>query len=228
MFGLRKAHRTMLVVSGLSTVLLFSEMTRSLIPAMDIRDYFTTVQTVLDTVPFEAVDTVVAELMRAADNGNMVYIFGNGGSASTATHFACDLAKRTNVEGQPRFRVISLTDNTAIMTALSNDISYDEVFAEQLEPLVRAGDVVIGISGSGNSRNVLNAIQVANTAGATTIGFCGFNGGKLKEMVDVPVHVNHFDMAMVEDVHLMLEHAICEKLRALRLAAGERMIATNG
>lgn len=194
---------------------------------MDIRDYFATVQAVLDTVPFAAVDAVVTELMRAADNGNMVYIFGNGGSAATATHFACDLAKRTVVEGQPRFRVISLTDNTAIMTALSNDISYDQVFAEQLEPLVRPGDVVIGISGSGNSRNVLNAIAVARAAGAVTVGFCGFNGGKLKEMTDLPVHIDHYDMAMVEDVHLMLEHAICEKLRALRLAAGESIIATN-
>lgn len=195
---------------------------------MDIRNYFATVQAVLDTVPFEAVDAVVAELMRAADDGNMVYIFGNGGSAATATHFGCDLAKRTVVDGQPRFRVISLTDNNALMTALSNDISYDQVFAEQLEPLVRPGDVVIGISGSGNSPNVLNGIKVANAAGATTIGFCGFGGGKLKDMVDLPIHVDHHDMAMVEDVHLMLEHAICEKLRALRLAAGERMFATNG
>jgi D-sedoheptulose 7-phosphate isomerase len=195
---------------------------------MDIRDYFATVQAVLDTVPFKAVDAVVAELMRAAESGKMVYIFGNGGSAATATHFACDLAKRTSVEGQPRFRVMSLTDNVSLMTALSNDISYDQVFAEQLEPLVRPGDVVIGISGSGNSRNVLNAISVANAAGATTVGFCGFGGGRLKEMVDLPVHIDHYDMAMVEDVHLMLEHAICEKLRALRLAAGESVVTASG
>ncbi len=194
---------------------------------MDIRDYFATVQAVLDTVPFEAVEAVVSELMHTADNGNMVYIFGNGGSAATATHFSCDLAKRTIVEGQPRFRVISLTDNNALMTAISNDISYDQVFAEQLEPLVRPGDMVIGISGSGNSRNVLNGINVARAAGAITVGFCGFGGGRLKDMVDLPVHVDHDDMAMVEDVHLMLEHAICEKLRALRLAADEIVIAAT-
>ncbi len=194
---------------------------------MDIREYFVTVQTLLDTVPFEAVEPVVNALMRANLAGKTVYIFGNGGSAATATHFGCDLAKRTIIEGQPRFRVIALTDNNALMTALSNDISYDEVFAEQLRPLVRSGDVVIGISGSGNSRNVLNAIAVANAAGATTVGFCGFDGGKLKTMVDLPVHIDHNDMAMVEDVHLMLEHAICEKLRALQLAAVESAIVAE-
>lgn len=194
---------------------------------MDVRQYFATVQTVLDKVPFEAVDAVVDALMRANQAGKTVYIFGNGGSAATATHFGCDLAKRTIVDGQPRFRVISLTDSNALMTALSNDIGYEEVFAEQLRPLVRPGDVVIGISGSGNSPNVLNAIAAANTAGATTIGFCGFNGGKLKDMVDLPVHIHHHDMAMVEDVHLMLEHAICEKLRALRLAAVDPLVVAE-
>ncbi len=186
---------------------------------MDIRHYFDTVQALLNDTPFDAVDTVIEVLVKANHAGQTIFICGNGGSAATATHFACDLAKRPNVPGQPRFRVIALTDNNALMTALSNDISYDSVFAEQLAPLVRAGDVVIGISGSGNSRNVLNAIQVAHDAGAVTIGFCGYDGGKLKEMVHHPVHVPSNVMAMVEDVHLMLEHAICEKLLALNNAA---------
>lgn len=186
---------------------------------MNIRDYFSTVQALLDEIPFEAVDRVVEVLIEANRAGRTVFIFGNGGSASTATHFGCDLAKRPIVAGQPRFRVIALTDNNALMTAISNDISYDAVFSEQLIPLVRAGDVAIGISGSGNSRNVLNAVQVAREAGATTIGFCGYDGGKLKNMVDLPVHVPSNTMAMVEDVHLMLEHAICEKLLALNQAA---------
>jgi D-sedoheptulose 7-phosphate isomerase len=186
---------------------------------VNIRDYFSTVQALLDEIPFEAVDRVVEVLIEANRAGRTVFIFGNGGSASTATHFGCDLAKRPIVAGQPRFRVIALTDNNALMTAISNDISYDAVFSEQLIPLVRAGDVAIGISGSGNSRNVLNAVQVAREAGATTIGFCGYDGGKLKNMVDLPVHVPSNTMAMVEDVHLMLEHAICEKLLALNQAA---------
>jgi D-sedoheptulose 7-phosphate isomerase len=192
---------------------------------MDVRNYFTTLQSVLNHVPFEAVDAVVDVLMKANQNRKTVFIFGNGGSAATATHFGCDLAKRPIVDGQPRFRVMALTDNNALMTALSNDISYDEVFAEQLRPLVAPGDVVIGISGSGNSPNVLSAITVANAAGATTIGFCGFDGGKLKTLVDLPVHIDHANMAMVEDVHLMLEHAICEKLRALHLAASTETLA---
>lgn len=182
---------------------------------MDIRHYFATVQNLLDQVPFDAVEPVVDALVAANRAGQTVFICGNGGSASTATHFGCDLAKRPIVQGQPRFRVIALTDNNALMTALSNDISYDDVFSEQLLPLVRPNDVVIGISGSGNSRNVLKAMEVAREAGATTVGFCGYDGGKLKGMVDLPVHVPSHTMAMVEDVHLMLEHAICERLLAV-------------
>jgi D-sedoheptulose 7-phosphate isomerase len=189
---------------------------------VEIRHYFSTVQSVLSDVPFEVVDEVVSVLMAANHAGNTVFICGNGGSAATATHFGCDLAKRPIVAGQPRFRVVALTDNNALMTALSNDISYDAVFSEQLIPLVRRGDVLIGISGSGNSKNVLNAVQVANDAGATTIGFCGYDGGALKQIADVPVHIPSSVMAMVEDVHLMLEHAICERLLALNMEAAAK------
>ena len=197
---------------------------------MEIRQYFAAVQGVLDTVPFHAVDAVVDALVDTNRRGNTIYICGNGGSAATATHFACDLAKRPIVDGQPRYRVLALTDNNALMTALSNDIGYDQVFAEQLLSLVKPGDLVIGISGSGNSANVLNAIRVANAAGATTVGFCGFDGGKLKDMVDIAVHIAHDDMAMIEDVHLMLEHAICEKLRALNLNSSQidKLAHANG
>jgi D-sedoheptulose 7-phosphate isomerase len=182
---------------------------------VEIRQYFSGVQQLLNHIPFDAVERVVETLMDANRSGQTVFICGNGGSAATATHFGCDLAKRPTVPGQPRFRVIALTDNNALMTAISNDISYDAVFAEQLIPLVRPGDVVIGISGSGNSPNVLNAMRVASEAGAVTIGFCGYDGGKLKPIVDIPVHVPSNVMAMVEDVHLMLEHAICERLLAI-------------
>ncbi len=157
--------------------------------------------------------------MDANRAGQTIFICGNGGSAATATHFGCDLSKRPLVEGQPRFRVVAITDNISLMTAVSNDISYDECFAEQIKSLVRPDDVLIAISGSGNSRNVIRAIEVADQMGATTIGFCGYDGGKMKPLVDIPVHVPSFNMAMVEDVHLMLEHAICEKLLALRKAA---------
>lgn len=195
---------------------------------MDVRVYFSTVQELLSKVPFAAVDQVVKTLISANRAGQTVFICGNGGSASTATHFGCDLAKRPIVAGQPRYRVIPLTDNNALMTALSNDIGYEVVFSEQLIPLVREGDVLIGISGSGNSKNVLKAVEVAKAAGATTIGFSGYDGGKLAPAVDISVHIPSFNMAMVEDVHLMLEHAICERLLAVNQEAAAAMPVSNG
>jgi D-sedoheptulose 7-phosphate isomerase len=195
---------------------------------MDVRVYFSTVQELLNKVPFAAVDQVVETLISANQAGQTVFICGNGGSASTATHFGCDLAKRPIVAGQPRYRVIPLTDNNALMTALSNDIGYEVVFSEQLIPLVRKGDVLIGISGSGNSKNVLKAVEVAKAAGATTIGFSGYDGGKLAPAVDISVHIPSFNMAMVEDVHLMLEHAICERLLAVNQEAAVAMPVSNG
>jgi D-sedoheptulose 7-phosphate isomerase len=196
---------------------------------MDVRNYFSSVQELLNKIPFEAVDRVVEALISANRAGQTVYICGNGGSASTATHFGCDLAKRPIVAGQPRYRVVPLTDNNALMTALSNDIGYDVVFSEQLIPLVRKGDILIGISGSGNSKNVIKAVEVAKAAGAITIGFSGYDGGKLAPAVDISVHIPSFNMAMVEDVHLMLEHAICERLLAVNQAAAAAVPAgSNG
>jgi D-sedoheptulose 7-phosphate isomerase len=196
---------------------------------MDVRVYFNTVQELLNKVPFSAVDQAVEALLNANQAGQTVFICGNGGSAATATHFGCDLAKRPIVAGQPRYRVISLTDNNALMTAISNDIGYDVVFSEQLIPLVRKGDILIAISGSGNSKNVIKAVEAAKAAGAITIGFSGYDGGKLAPAVDISVHIPSFNMAMVEDVHLMLEHAICERLLAEnQLAATAVPVTSNG
>ena len=114
------------------------------------------------------------------------------------------------------------------MTALSNDIGYDVVFSEQLIPLVRKGDILIGISGSGNSKNVIKAVEVAKAAGTITIGFSGYDGGKLAPAVDISVHIPSFNMAMVEDVHLMLEHAICERLLAVNQEAASVPVSSNG
>lgn len=195
---------------------------------MEIRTYFSEVQALIDKTPFAQVEAVVEALMQANQSGQTVFICGNGGSAATATHFGCDLSKRPLVEGQPRFRVIALTDNNSLITALANDIGYEVVFAEQIKSLGRKGDLLIGISGSGNSKNVLNAVSAANELGITTVGFSGYDGGKLAPMVDISVHVPSFNMAMVEDIHLMLEHAICEKLLALRQMAAAPVGALNG
>ena len=175
--------------------------------------YVQEIKDTLDRLPWEAIQEVVDVLHKARLNDRQVFIMGNGGSAATASHFACDLGKGTLMPGRPRFRVIALTDNMPLFSALANDFGYDRVFVEQLASLVRPGDVVVGISGSGNSANVLNAIFFARQVGATTIGLAGFDGGRLKDMVDVCVVVPNHCMEQVEDLHLMLEHLISTKLR---------------
>ena len=156
----------------------------------------------------------IAILLESARLGRKVFICGNGGSASTASHFACDLAKNTMVVGAPRLRVVGLTDNVPMMTAWANDTGYDNVFAAQLIPLIEPGDVLIGISCSGNSPNVLNAVVAARQSGATTIAFTGDKGGQLIDFVDIFIRVSHPLIEIQEDVHLALGHCITVALRA--------------
>lgn len=184
-----------------------------------IQTYMAQLQEMVAQLPTELVAQVVETLLACAQRGNKVFIFGNGGSASTATHFACDLAKNTQVAGAPRFRVIGLTDNMALMTAWANDTAFDNVFAAQLEPLVEADDVVIGISCSGNSANVLKAMEVARHHGATTIGLTGDHGGRLKDMVDLCIITPSPRIEQQEDAHLILEHCICATIRDELMAA---------
>jgi D-sedoheptulose 7-phosphate isomerase len=164
----------------------------------------------LDEISQENVQTIVDVIYDAYRNNKQVFIMGNGGSASISSHFACDLGKGTIMEGKSRFRVMSLNDNIALITALSNDFGYDCVFKEQLINLVSEGDIVIAITGSGNSPNILEAMRYAESRHATTIGLIGFGGGKLKEMVDYEITVNNHNYGQVEDVHLILEHMICQ------------------
>jgi len=138
---------------------------------------------------------------------------GNGGSASTASHFVCDLAKNTRRDGLPHYRVIGLTDNMAIFSAYANDEGYENVFAQQLANLILPGDIVIGISASGNSPNVINAIHEAKRHQVTTIGFTGFDGGRLGPLVDINIHVKSNVIEHVEDIHLMLEHMIVKAIK---------------
>ncbi|NLG49421.1 MAG: HAD-IIIA family hydrolase [Chloroflexi bacterium] len=149
-----------------------------------------------------------ARLRRAS-----VFLCGNGGSAATASHFVNDLNKGANVIGLPRFRAIGLTDNLPLLTAWSNDTEYANAFAEPLRNLARPGDVLIGISGSGNSPNVLQAARLARQMGLTTVGMVGGRGGQLAGLVDVPVVVGNACMEQIEDVHMVLEHAIISGLR---------------
>jgi D-sedoheptulose 7-phosphate isomerase len=178
-----------------------------------VRNYITDLQNTLDLLPHDLIQITIDILHEARLNDRQVFIMGNGGSASTASHFACDLAKNTRIPGWPHFRVIGLTDNMATFSAYANDEGYENVFVQQLASFVRPNDVVIGISTSGNSANVIRAIELANRIDAITIGFTGFDGGALRELVDIDIHVPSNCIEQVEDIHLMLEHLICTALR---------------
>jgi D-sedoheptulose 7-phosphate isomerase len=173
-----------------------------------IKKYIRDMVDVYSSVSEEEILQVIKILDEARNNNKTIFIMGNGGSASNASHFVNGLSKGAEAEGKLRFRAIGLTDNIPNLLAYGNDYGYEHIFDEQLKNLLRKGDIVIGISGSGNSKNVLNAVDYAKKNGATTIGFCGFNGGKLKEMVDYNIHVKSDCMEIVEDVHLSITHLI--------------------
>ena len=176
------------------------------------RKYITELQITLDRLPVETIELVISMLHEARLSNRQIFIMGNGGSASTASHFVCDLGKNTRWMGLPNFRVMGLTDNMALFSALANDEGYENVFAQQLASFVHPGDIVIGISTSGNSANVVNAIKLANQVGAMTIGFTGFDSGQLGPLLDINIHVPSDSIEQVEDIHLMLEHLICKAL----------------
>lgn len=181
--------------------------------SIQVETYLMQLQDTVANLPVELIEQVIEVLLEAAHSDKKIFICGNGGSASTSSHFACDLAKNTIVPGAPAFRVIALTDNMALMTAWANDSDYDNVFAAQLNPLVESGDVVIGISCSGNSGNILNAMAVARHHKAITIGFTGDQGGQLQEMTDLCIRAPSSRIEQQEDVHLILEHCICAAIR---------------
>lgn len=175
--------------------------------------YLTQVGEALTKLPIEKVKDVVKLLDDARTKGKRVFILGNGGSAATASHFACDLAKGAIVPGQPRLRAIALTESVPLISAWSNDSCYENMFSEQLTNWMESEDIIIGISGSGNSPNVLNAMRTARSAGALTIAFTGFNGGKIKHLADLCIIVSSYSMEQVEDIHLLLCHLITVCLR---------------
>jgi len=182
-----------------------------------ISEYFEELNKILARIPEKDIEDITNVIYNAYTNNRTIFIFGNGGSASTASHFACDLGKgtlsRVYDPSEKRFRVVSLTDSVPTMTAYANDLSFEDIFVQQLRNLVHKGDVVIAVTGSGNSKNVIKAVKYARDCGAVTIGLLGFDGGKVKKLLDkyVVVPSNHY--GRIEDVHLILEHLITDYLR---------------
>lgn len=180
-----------------------------------LAQYLETTVAALRTIDLEAVGRVVEELLSAYRDDRRVLIFGNGGSATTAAHLAEDLATYAIPFSTPkRLQVLSLADSPSVITALGNDLSFDEVFAEQVQQWARGGDVVIAMSGSGNSPNILAGIERARAIGCTTVGLSGFDGGQLRKMVDHPLHVGIPAMQNAQDGHMVIVHPLIDGFRA--------------
>ena len=178
-----------------------------------LQSYLWKMRETVDALPVGEVARVAEELLRARAAGKTVYILGNGGSAATASHAVADWAKPRHDDDHGSVKAVSLVDNVPLMTAWANDTSFDNVFAAQLESRLTPGDVVIAVSGSGNSPNVLRAVETARRRGAITVGLSGFEGGALAGLVDVAVVVPADEQRIIEDVHTMIAHAVTVALR---------------
>jgi len=179
----------------------------------EIEHYWHELASTIQAMPFDMLTKAAELLLDCYRRGSTVFMLGNGGSAATASHFACDLAKGTQVIGLPAFRVISLSDNVPLMTAWANDTNYERIFAEQLATLIRPDDIVIAISASGNSPNILAAARMAQQSGAITLALTGQDGGKLSRLADFTIYVPSQSIEQVEDAHLVIAHSLCVVLR---------------
>jgi len=155
-----------------------------------------------DRLDFKAIDKIARVLERAEKNKKQVFVMGNGGSAATASHIATDWAKTAERPGKPLLRCMSLNDNVAFMSAIGNDLGYEKLFVRQLENVLNRGDVVVLVSGSGNSPNVIEAAKFAKKKGAVVVGFTGFSGGRLRKLSDVLFHVESDQYGVIEDMHM--------------------------
>ena len=181
------------------------------------RRYAGHLSTLLSNLDHDAVEEMVNAFLLARKNGKTIYFIGNGGSASTASHFANDI--QIGLRIQPPFKAVSLTDNVSILTALGNDEGYEKIFTKQLENFVEKDDLLVAISASGNSPNLIDCVEFAKTKGVLVVGLTGFDGGKLKALSDISVHIptEQGEYGPVEDMHMFLDHLIGTYLyRAVR------------
>ena len=177
-----------------------------------IEAYLSQLKNTIDLLSVESINELMKILVKAKNENKTIFIMGNGGSASTASHFVCDFNKGLSFEGQKRFKVFCLNDNIPSMMAYANDLSYEEIFVGQLQNFFNEGDIVIGISGSGNSKNVISAINYANEKGGITIGLTGYDGGKLFKIAKHNVNIPINDMQITEDLHMVLDHCMMKVL----------------
>jgi len=191
-----------------------------------ITSYLAETQRILAAMDESSIERNISLLYQAWERRSQIFLIGNGGSAATASHMANDLSKATIVPGKPRMRVIALTDNVSLITAWANDTSYENIFKEQLENLLESRDLVLGISASGNSPNILRAMEFARRQGAVTVGWSGLSGGRLKDIVDLAVLAPTDDVGMIESVHMVLDHLVttqlCQRMRGALPRSYER------
>lgn len=172
----------------------------------EIKEYLAHEIRVLESLDVEAINDALNLLQSTFENGNTVFTFGNGGSSSTASHFQNDFNKGVSEYTEKKFNLLCLNDNVSTVMAIANDIGFEEIFRFQLTGHIKPGDVVLAISGSGNSKNVINAVEYAKEQGCKVIGLTGFGGGKLKELSDVSLHAPINSMQITEDIHMIFDH----------------------
>lgn len=180
--------------------------------AADVNDYLARLADTIEKIDKDSIRKVIDVLLETREKEGRIFIFGNGGSAATASHYVCDFNKGVSIDLDNKFDFICLSDNTATMMAIANDIGYDFVFSKQLEGRLKKNDVIIAISGSGNSKNVIKAVEYAKENGNKVISLTGYNGGKLLQMADYPIHANINDMQIVEDVHMIMCHLMASTI----------------
>lgn len=172
----------------------------------EIREYFYRLTTVIQELDIEEINRAVMAIRSAYERDATIYVFGNGGSAATASHFVCDFNKGISESLDRKFKLICLSDNIPVITAIANDSSYEDIFYAQLINRLKKNDLVIAISGSGNSKNVIKAVEYAKCRGTEVVGITGYSGGRLRELADYHMHVGVNDMQLTEDVHMAFDH----------------------
>lgn len=195
-----------------------------------VQAYFQTLTRTIPQLPYASIQQIIAAIMQAFEDDRTIFVFGNGGSAATASHMMCDLSKGTiGASDAPRLKVMAFTDNVPLLTAWANDSGYEHVFSQQVRNFVRPGDVVLAISGSGNSPSIIEALKAARDLGASTLGMAGFKGGEMRALCDVCAVVPSDNIQVVEDLHHSIAHAILLAVRQmLRAQPAKRMASVSG